>query len=122
MHKKNHDNQEKSPKNKGSKFIVKKFPNLIGRENYIVGKSNDSYVTAAELIYKNFTESEIDLIHSEPFYFKLNLLDRSNKMNYLKNQTLVQKINDEEKRKKFSDHQINARNVKFKNSMYLISL
>ncbi len=72
------------------------FPNIIGSEIKATKRKYDHYVTPKELITNNFSKEEINLIKSDPGYFKLNLFEPFKNLDLIKNKTLLQRINDEE--------------------------
>lgn len=58
-------------KNSKKKFSINFNPNLIGNDIKFTTISHDNYVTPHELVSRNFSPNQIQLISSNPIYFKL---------------------------------------------------
>jgi hypothetical protein len=115
----------KSIDNKSSKkrFSVNLHPNLIGNENKYSTISNDYYVTPHELVSRNFSPNQIQLISSNPMYFKLpeNFLE----IELFKKRKLIDVLEREEKKNlprlkdtTHSNENIVMKNNKSKNYIY----
>lgn len=92
------------------------FPNIIGRDLKINNRIHDNWVTPTELIYKNFDDNEVDLIKSDPQYFKPKRYEEQlDSVNILKKRKLLDVLNEEESKKE-------RKKVKFYStiSMYIL--
>lgn len=76
-------------------IFTKKIPELLNFpfRNY---KFMDSIITADELVYKNFTEKEIEMIKSDPNYFKINM-KKFKDVDFFRHKTLIERLEEEEK-------------------------
>jgi len=105
------NNEAIRPKKRDGNFRIDTFPDLISRDHMITAKNLDSYVTPHELIYKNFTQEEIDVFRSDPnYFFKNQSMKLFKKLDILKTKTLIEKFNDEEERETLS--KVSFKNIK----------
>jgi hypothetical protein len=88
---------EEYRKKKKLNVITNKSPNILNNNFYYISKFEDYYNTPDEIIFKNLTDNEVDIIKSDPAYFKLNK-DLFENLGILKNRNLLEILNDEEKR------------------------
>jgi hypothetical protein len=51
--------------------ITQRNPDLLDDKKY-VNRYEDKYVTPDELLSRNFSENDLDIIKSNPFYFNLD--------------------------------------------------
>lgn len=90
-------------------IITNNQPNLIGKDTKFTNRINDNYILPSEIIYKNFKEEEVDLIGSDPEYFKPKKYeDEFDSVDILKKRKLLEILNkeeiDEEVKLKKSNH------------------
>jgi hypothetical protein len=92
-----HLKQYRLKKNLG--IFTQKTTEMFSPKNInFTSRYEDIYVTPNELIDRNFTKNEINIIKSDPTYFKLNKSPFKNTA-VLQNKTLVEILKEEEKLK-----------------------
>lgn len=75
-------------------FSVNAFPSIIGRDIKYSSLRQDKYVTPQELLFSNFDKSEIQLISSNPLYFKIP--ENFKKIEQFKKRRLIEVLENEE--------------------------
>jgi hypothetical protein len=80
---------------KKTNIVTDAKPELLNDNSIYTKRYEDKFITPGELIFKNFTDQEINLIKSDPIYFKLNE-PPFNEVHVLKKRKLIETILDEE--------------------------
>jgi hypothetical protein len=93
-------------------MLTNSQPNLIGKDLKYTNRIDDNYILPTELIYRNFKEQEVDLIGSDPEYFKPKKYEEEfETVDILRRRKLLDILNREEQVEEMSLKRSNFRTL-----------